>query len=821
MKHKYAKLIIDNKASKLDKLFTYILGEELLDIAEIGMRVMVPFGRGNKIIKGLIVEIADETQENYRFKNIIDVLDDKPIISKALINLGIWMKNEYIASYLDAFQPILPPGDYKKVNSFIELIDVKYKSKIIEEEKIIDYLKENEISLLEILKRDLNLLNINKHIKNLENSHVIQTTIDIKTSIKKKKQKWARLYKGLSLSELENLVGNRAFKQLEIVELLYKNGEMPLEDIMKSLETSLSTIRSLEKKNAINIFEREVNREAVKKEILKYNKHKLNEEQKNVYDKIIKNIDTNSKEKEFLIHGITGSGKTEIYLQIVEQMLKQDKDTIILVPEISLTPQTIDRFVGRFGSSVAVLHSKLSQGERFDEWRKIKEGRVKIVVGARSAIFAPFKNLGLIVIDEEHESTYKSSQNPKYQTIEVARKRIEMENAFLILGTATPSLETYNKALNGEIELLELDKRANQLSLPEVVLVDMREELKDGNRSILSQTLHEEIINTLNKGKQIILFLNRRGFSSFISCRNCGYVVKCRSCEISMTYYKRIHKLRCHYCGETEEVPHICPECGSKYIKHFGVGTEQIEEMIKETFPNARIRRMDSDSTTKKGSYEEILEEMKNKEIDILIGTQMISKGLDFEDVLLVGVIAADTTLNLPDYRAPEKTFQLITQVSGRSGRGKEKGKVVLQTYNPDNYSIVHAKDQDYIGFFNSEIVLRKEFLYPPFINLINILVYGKNKFNVGKLSKEIYNIIGREVYNLYKNDYKNHIIGPNPAPIEKIKDNYRYQILLKISDESMDAFKNLIKRVCIYNEYKLNIKDIKISVDINPVNIL
>ncbi len=821
MKHKYAKLIIDNNASKLDKLFIYILGEELLDIAEIGMRVMVPFGRGNKIIKGLIIEIADETQENYKFKNIIDVLDDKPIISKALINLGIWMKNEYIASYLDAFQPILPPGDYKKVNSFIELIDVHYKSKVVEEKKIIDYLKKNEISLLEKLKRDLNLLNINKHIRNLENLNIVETTIDIKTTIKKKKQRWARLYQGMSLSELENLVGNRAFKQLKIVELLHKNGEMTLENIMKSLGASLSTIKSLEKKNAIDIFEREVNREAVKKEILKYDKHKLNEEQKKVYDKIIKNIDTASKEKEFLIHGVTGSGKTEIYLQIVEEMLNQDKDTIILVPEISLTPQTIDRFVGRFGSSVAVLHSKLSQGERFDEWRKIKEGLVKIVVGARSAIFAPFKNLGLIVIDEEHESTYKSSQNPKYQTIEVARKRSEMENAFLVLGTATPSLESYNKALNGEIELLELDKRANKLSLPEVTLVDMREELKDGNRSILSQTLHEEIIATLNKGKQIILFLNRRGFSSFISCRNCGYVVKCKSCEISMTYYKRIHKLRCHYCGETEEVPHVCPECGSKYIKHFGVGTEQIEEIIKETFPNARIRRMDSDSTTRKGSYEKILEAMKNKEIDILIGTQMISKGLDFEDVLLVGVIAADTTLNLPDYRAPEKTFQLITQVSGRSGRGKEKGKVVLQTYNPDHYSIVHAKEQDYIGFFNSEIVLRKEFLYPPFINLINILIYGKNKFNVGKLSKEIYNIIGREVYNLYKNDYKNYIIGPSPAPIEKIKDKYRYQILLKISDESIDDFKNLIKRVCIYNEYKLNIKDIKISVDINPVNIL
>lgn len=821
MKHKYVKLIIDNKASKLDKLFTYILGKELVDIAQLGMRVIVPFGRGNKLIKGLIVEIVDEVQENYKFKKIIDILDDKPIISKSLIELGIWIKERYISTYLEAFQPILPPGDYKDVNSFIELISEDYKSNIIEEEKIIKYLKIHEIVLLETLKKDLNLLNINKHIKSLEDLNIIETTIDIKTSITKKRQKWAMTYEGFTLSEIEKKVGHRAFKQLEIVRLLYNNGEMTLEDIMVSLETSLSTIKALEEKKAIYIFERVINRDAVKKEISKYKKHKLNLEQMQVFAKITGNINNNGLDREFLIHGITGSGKTEIYLQIVEQIIDKGKDTIILVPEISLTPQTIDRFVGRFGSSVAVLHSKLSQGERFDEWRKIKEGKVKIVVGARSAVFAPFKNLGLIIIDEEHESTYKSSQNPKYQTIEVARKRIEMEDAFLILGTATPSLETYNKALNGEIKLLQLNKRANRLNLPEVILIDMREELKDGNKSIFSQILYEEITNTLNNSKQIILFLNRRGFSSFISCRNCGYVVKCKSCEVSMTYYKHIHRLRCHYCGETEEIPHICPECGSKYIKYFGIGTEQIEEMVKESFPMARIKRMDSDSTTKKGSYENILGSMKKGEIDILIGTQMISKGLDFENVSLVGIIAADTTLNLPDYRAPEKSFQLITQVAGRSGRGKENGKVILQTYNPDHYSIVHAKNQDYIGFFNSEIILRREFLYPPFVNLMTILIYGQNKFNVGKLSKEIYNIIGKEIYNVYKNDYREHIIGPNPAPIEKIKDNYRYQILLKISNESIDSFKTIVKRVCIYNKYNLDIKDIKISIDINPVNIL
>ncbi len=669
-------------------------------------------------------------------------------------------------------------------------------------------------------KKDLNILNINRHIKNLEIKRVIETSIDIKTTIKKKKQNWARIPRKSDIDHIKNLVGKRAFKQLEIVDFLYENGENTLENIMIQLETSLSTIRALEKKEAIEIFQREINREAVKRKIDNYKKHKLNLEQYKVFQNIIENIDS-KKHRQFLIHGITGSGKTEIYLQIVERMIHMDKDSIILVPEISLTPQTIDRFIGRFGEDVAVLHSRLSQGERFDEWRKIKEGKVKIVVGARSAVFAPFKNLGLIIIDEEHESTYKSSQNPKYETIEVAKKRIELEDASLILGTATPSLETYNDALKGKVKLLELKKRANTLNLPDVVLVDMREELKDGNKSIFSQSLYDEMINTLNNKKQIILFLNKRGFSSFVSCRNCGYVVKCKSCEISMTYYKGIRKLRCHYCGDTEEVPQVCPECSSTYIKYFGVGTEQIEEMVREYFPRARIRRMDSDTTSKKGSYEEILEDMKNKRIDILIGTQMISKGLDFEDVSLVGIIAADTTLNLPDYRAPEKSFQLITQVAGRSGRGEETGKVILQTYNPEHYSIVHSKKQDYIGFFNSEIILRKEFLYPPFINILNILIYGENKFKVGKISKEIYNILGREIYNIYEDSYRNYIIGPNPAPIEKIKNNHRYQIILKIYDEKLDYFKNLVKKVCMYNEYKLDIKDIKISIDINPVNML
>ncbi len=502
-------------------------------------------------------------------------------------------------------------------------------------------------------------------------------------------------------------------------------------------------------------------------------------------------------------------------------MIKRGKQSIILVPEISLTPQTIDRFVGRFGDLVAVLHSRLSYGERFDEWRKIKNGEVKIVVGARSAVFAPFEDLGLIVIDEEHETTYKSSQNPKYDTIEVASKRVEIENGILVLGSATPSLLSYHKALNGEIQLLELDERINNYNLPAVNVVDMREELKVGNKSMYSRELYNSIDDNLKNKKQTILFLNRRGFSTFVSCRECGYVVKCDSCDISMTYHRNIDKVRCHYCGLAIGPPKICPVCRSKYIRYFGVGTEQVEEYTKNAFPNARVARMDFDTTSKKGSYEDILGTMKNGEIDILIGTQMISKGLDFKNVTLVGVIAADTALNLPDFRAPERTFQLITQVAGRAGRGQDEGKVIVQTYDPDHYSISLSQKHDFKGFYDNEIKLRKEFMYPPYCDMINILIYGESSKMISTITKEIYSLIWEEIDFIDEDRKRYYIIGPHPAPLEKIKNNYRWNIIIKSDKEHMSSFKNTLKRVLIDNEYNLNIKDIKISIDINPNSIL
>lgn len=817
---KYAQVIIDNRASKVDRPFTYTLGF-FEDIAKVGMRVVVPFGRGNKPIKGFIIEIREDYEFDYKLKDIIDVLDTESLISKELLSLGLWMRDKYLSSYIDAFSPILPPGDYKDINTFIELNSTRNMEQLLNEEiEIIEFLQKKEICLLDDLKKELKIRDISKYLINLEKLNYINLILDIKTTINKKFEKYIVLNKNIDRKSAVEIIGQRSKKQLEIYNYLLSNGEQPLNQVISSLNSSLSTIKQMNIKEIIEINHKEVSRNPIKKIIPKYKKLNFNNEQLKAFNEIYFSMKEN-KQENFLLHGITGSGKTEIYLQLVEEMLNESKDTIILVPEISLTPQTIDRFVGRFGDEVAVFHSKLSQGEKFDEWRRIKEGKVKIVVGARSAIFAPFNNLGLIVIDEEHENTYKSSQNPKYDSIEVALKRTKLENAVLVMGTATPSIENYYNSLNGKFRLLEIKERATKMDLPEVTLVDMREELNNGNKSIFSYKLLEELKRNLDNKKQSILFLNRRGFSTFISCRACGYVAKCENCDISMTYHRNINKLRCHYCGITVNPPNVCPVCNSKYIKYFGIGTEKVEEMTKELFPEANIVRMDSDTTSKKGDFEDILEQMKQGKIDILIGTQMISKGLDFPNVTLVGIIAADTTLNLPDYRSPEKAFQLITQVAGRSGRGDMAGSVILQTYNPEHYSIMFAKEQDYYNFFNTEISLRKEFMYPPFINLINILVYGENNSIVHEKIQKIYDIIKEQMIIHHNGDLQNYLIGPNPAPIERIKNNYRWNILVKALDDEIEELKNLINRVCILDEYNLKDDGIKISIDINPNTIL
>lgn len=530
----------------------------------------------------------------------------------------------------------------------------------------------------------------------------------------------------------------------------------------------------------------------------------LNEEQVRASDTIMANPGT------YLIHGITGSGKTEIFMDVIKRMLMEGKDSIVLVPEISLTPQMIERFKGRFGKDISIFHSRLSEGERFDEWHRVKNGEVKIAVGARSALFLPFKDLGLIVVDEEHETSYKSEMSPKYSAVEMAEFMMKRKGGRLVLASATPSIASYHRAVTGEIGLITLDKRATKGTLPQMTAVDMRNELKAGNRTMFSRVLREEIEKALSAKEQVILFLNRRGYSTFVSCRSCGHVFNCPNCSVSLTYHTT-RDLSCHHCGYRQALPETCPSCSSRYIKQFGTGTEKVEEMVRKEFPGARVVRMDRDTAKNKTDYEDMYNSFKNREGDILIGTQMITKGLDFRNVTLVGIIAADLSLNLPDFRAGERTFQLITQVAGRAGRHDKPGKVVIQSYTPEDPSIVSAREHDYRGFYRREIAAREMMNNPPFSRIMSIVQSSEDE---SLLIKNI-QTVGAELRKFLFGCDKIIILGPSPCLISKIKQNHRWQILLKgeLDPDIARRIKDLV--------LEKSIKDVRTSIDLDPTSML
>lgn len=511
--------------------------------------------------------------------------------------------------------------------------------------------------------------------------------------------------------------------------------------------------------------------------------HKPTEEQSKALKHVIDVIDK-KKYETFLLHGITSSGKTEVYLQAIDHALNKGRQAIMLVPEISLTPQTVERFVSRFGDKVAVIHSKLTPAKRFLEWKRIKEGKASIVVGARSAIFSPMANLGVIIIDEEHETSYKQDDVPRYHARDVAEKRARLNDCPLILGSATPSLESYHKAKKGEYKLVRLTKRIDERNLPKVKIVDMRMELATRKRiAVFSKILLDAIENTLKKGKQAIIFLNRRGFSTFVNCKKCGLVLKCKRCDTVMVYHFDEKKLICHYCNYKQPPPDICPKCRSSYIKYFGLGTERVESEISHQFAHAHIARMDSDTTKKGGSHDKILGDFKSGDTSLLVGTQMIAKGLDFPEVTLVGVVLADITLNLPDFRASERTFNLLTQVAGRAGRGEVGGEVIVQTYAPSHYAILTAAKHDYEKFYEEEIRSRKELFFPPFVNLVKIIVRARNDELTLKVAQELTDAIKGL-------DKELKVAGPAPAPIARMRGYFRYNILLKGNDRAaMCAF--------------------------------
>ena len=672
--------------------------------------------------------------------------------------------------------------------------NIKFKTKniaaILVKDPVID---EDDINLIEFLRE--------KTLCKYIDAFRLLIPVGIMKGAKAKKKRVIVL-KNEDLSNIKNPDGYK-----KIIEFFKTNsGKYTKSELINEHSISQYKLNKLIENEVLSIEEESVFRYNDRV----YNKDSaktLTIEQENIIREYI-----NSDDKMFLLKGVTGSGKTEVYMKLVERVLLEGKSAIILVPEIALTPQMIERFKGRFGVNVALFHSKLSDGERFDEWFRVKEGKAKVIVGARSAIFLPAKNLGLIIIDEEHENTYKSEQNPKYQTKEVAEYLSELKGCKVILGSATPSIETYYRALTGEMKLLELNSRVDNKPMPPMKVIDMRNELKGGNKSLFSRELFIAIQERLKRKEQIILFLNRRGFSTFVSCRSCGYVFKCDECDISMTYHKN-GLLICHYCGKTKREQRECHKCHSKYVKFFGAGTQRVEEEVKKYFNNVRILRMDVDTTRDKHSYERIYNTFKNGEADILIGTQMVSKGLDFKNVTLVGILAADMSINIPDYRAAERTFQIITQVAGRAGRGDKQGEVLIQTYTPQHYSLQYAVNYDYEGFYEKEFTVRAMMKYPPFGKLL--LINGTSKKE--ELLKNFMHKITMMIKPLVESCLDIEILGPIPCMISKVKENYRWQIVIKGEFDSY--FSKNIKEI-LYDENKNVYNDIRISMDINPNNL-
>ena len=815
----YAKVIVRNNSIHTDNLFTYEIPDFFSENICIGHRILVPFGMYNKPLEAFVFDIVDFIDENIKTKKILDLLDEEPIFNKDDINLIIWMKNKYLCTYIDCINLLYPKG--YKLNNFkvIKLKDEDYKSTNKNENKILEILKNNKGKIkFEKIKK---IPNANNLIYKMQKNNIVELKWEYKDHKNEKKVYSISLIEDIvDIDDYINInkirLGN---KQKEIIEFLKEKKEVDLNEVLENLKITRQSINKLKEKNLIRIEEVDFYRSPEQIYSIEQKEINLNEEQSKVVSTINSEMFDENK-KPYMIHGVTGSGKTEVYMAIIENALSQGLDGLVLVPEISLTPQTISRFKNKFGDIVGVFHSQLSEGEKHDVYKQVKEGKIRILIGARSALFTPFTSLGVIIIDEFHESAYKSDKNPKFSAIEVAKFIAKKRDISLVLGSATPSIEEYYKAVNGEYKLLEINKRANKKPMPKIEVADMKEELMIGNKSIFSTKLKSEIELAIKNNSQVMLFLNRRGYSNFVSCRKCGYVFTCENCDISLTYHKKSNTGKCHYCGYEKEIPSECPECKSKYIKPFGIGTQKIEEEIKTIFPNLRVLRLDKDTTSRKGSFDRILNSFKNKEADILIGTQMLSKGLDFDNVTLVGILSADMILKFPDFRSSEMTFQLITQVAGRAGRADKDGKVVLQTYDTDHYAIKRAINYDFKGFYEDEIKIRKLFDYAPFNNMVSVVLSGKDNKLVESNSKKMYDSLAYLLRERGINDLS-FILGPNQCSIGKINQNYRWQILFKDEDIEINLLKGIIKYICITKREIVFDKDINISIDINPYSVL
>jgi len=806
-----AEVIVNHRSRKVDKAFDYNIPDGM-DV-QVGSCVIVSFGAGNKRREGYVIAIK-ENSDAPRLKSIIRISREIRLFDSKQLKLIKWIRDKYLVTYLDAIHLIAPSGTSVNQEEWLKIAKVEHiknQNSLEIVRRIVDNGGEIEInSLMSCFEKD-----IRPQINDLIKKGILVSDFRDAKRVTDKVIRMVKLSEEIDdvsdiVIDLEN---HRAVVQAKMLELIADCKELSLSDLVNFSQGNYTSLRVLEQKGLVTIYDKVVYRDISFNEELSAKDTpviSMTDEQISVFE-TLKNSLHSEKFEKFLLHGVTGSGKTEVYMQIINEAVKSGKQAIMLVPEISLTPQLVSRFSRRFPEDIAVIHSGLSLSEKYDQWKKIREGKAKIVIGARSALFAPLDNIGVIIMDEEHEQTYKSEMTPRYLSHEVSEFIAREHNAILIFASATPQISTYFQAKNGEITLLELTRRYNDMPIPPVSVVDMRREFENGNKSIISKLLQEEIRRNLDNGEQTILFLNRRGFSTFVSCRKCGFVAECPNCSISMTYHKRDNTLKCHYCGHTVQNYTLCPECHSKYIRYFGGGTQKVEEEIKKIFPEASTIRMDVDTTGKKNGHADVLSEFESKNIDILIGTQMVTKGLDFPNVTLVGVISVDTILNIDDYRSQERTFSVIEQVSGRAGRGIKPGRSIIQTYSPDDKSIRLAQSHSYHKFYEKEIDMRRVMWYPPFCDITSVIFSSQSEILAARCGRRFakYLAPAREKLNRLQ------ILGPVPAYVSKVKNRYIYRLTIKCeNNDELNEFLQYARDNCLEDE---NYSSVSIIIDKNP----
>lgn len=740
MKAVIATVAVDNTFFSFDTDYSYIVPNDLVDKAFVGCEVKVPFGNGNKLRSGIIVDVTS-SDDTSKLKSI-DSIGDK-VLTEEMVSLAVWLKERCFCTTYDCLKQMLPRGY---------------------------------------------------------------------GIIKSKSERMVRL---VEPSE-ESFLGVTA-KQRIVCDLLMDIGTANANEVCEFCSVGIGVLKTLEKHGIIEFYQKEVYRNpyANASQVVEKPNITLSQKQNNAYKTFKALMDDNGGTA--LLYGVTGSGKTQVYLKLIDDAIASGKDVIVMVPEISLTPQTLSIFHKRYGSIVAVIHSGLSMGERNDEYKRIDRGEAKIVIGTRSAIFSPCHNLGLIVMDEEQEHTYRSERTPRYNAKDVAKYRARYNKALFLMSSATPSVETYSSALKGKYTLCEIDERYGESVLPDVITVDMKQEMRLGNKTPISSRLKELLQETLDNNKQAILLINRRGYNTFIACNECGHVVTCPNCSISLTYHSYNNRLQCHYCGYTKVLDNICPECQSDSVRYSGYGTQRIEDELNALFPSARVLRMDADTTSTKFSHERLLDAFSSGEYDILIGTQMVAKGLDFDNVTLVGVVNADNSLYDENYQASEKSFDLITQVVGRAGRRGERGKAVVQTINPYNEVIDFASNQDYKGFYNNEIGMRRLMIYPPYCDIYSLTFTGLDENKVALCAKAFFDKMVELNADKYK-DVKLVALGPTPAKISKINNSYRYRLALKCKSSAL--IRKMIREILKFVSKNKDYKEISISVDLNPSDI-